>query len=169
MPFLWFLWSENLIQRMSNIMLFIMTSSHRILVKRYHIFFLNSLPRLILLTIVFFCTISSTEVPYSELNWSSSYHSPRSQSLYVNGYNYTISALLTCGILQGSMLSSLLFTWNITTIVWQKFLIKHFYDDDLQFISHLWLVDRLCGCWECVQPCMVTSKLLSLNHLKLNF
>lgn len=113
--FMIILLSEILIQPIPHFMLFITTSS-RIRVKRYHLFFLNCLPRLILLTILFFCIISSTEVPDFELNWFSTYHSPRSQSLYVNGYTYSISALLTFSILQGSMLSSLLFTLNTIPI-----------------------------------------------------
>src|ERR1043165_3342686 len=98
-----------------------------------HLFFLTCLLLLILWIILFFFIVSRTGLGPA-LNWFSTYLSPRTQSVYLNG-NYSSSALLTCGVPQGSVLGPLLFTLYTTplgTLLNNYSLGYHLYADDTQ-------------------------------------
>src|ERR1043165_9610948 len=110
------------------------------------------------------------------LNWFSTYLSPRTQSVYLNG-NYSSSALLTCGVPQGSVLGPLLFTLYTTplgTLLNNHSLGYHFYADDTQiYISFDSLscdssVQLLSAVFDEVQSWMASNKLL-LNPSKTEF
>jgi len=110
------------------------------------------------------------------LDWFSTYLSPRTQSVYLNG-NYSSDALLTCGVPQGSVLGPLLFTLYTTplgALLDNHSLRYHFYADDTQiYISFDSLscdssVQLLSAVFDEVQSWMASNKLL-LNPSKTEF
>ena len=110
------------------------------------------------------------------LNWFSTYLSPCTQSVYLNG-SYSSSTLLTCGVPQGSVLGPLLFTLYTTplgTLLDNHSLGYHFYADDTQiYISFDSLscdssVQLLSAVFDELQSWMAANKLL-LNPSKTEF
>ena len=110
------------------------------------------------------------------LNWFCTYLSLRTQKVSLNG-NYSSDALLTCGVLHGSVLGPVLFTLYTTplgALLDNHSLRYHFYADDTQiYISFDSLscdssVQLMSAVFDEVQSWIASNKFL-LNPSKTEF